>query len=251
MAFAPLSIATRSNAGTGSENQRPRNHAKKLMVCIACICSVVTLLADVVTGTSIGSGNTVTFSFDPVGIPGGPPPAWGRECGLFIIGATSGSALWYQTLDTPSSKGFKFALDFMLGRTAMADGTFFSFAVSKAAGASPPMTAGTPLNWREYVKRFGNLYKLMFVVGEGESETVWYYPEFGTIQPLVVYRPVVTYDILHQQVRWEVDGIQIGAMTMSPNHLQTVQHQVIGSSGSSTARYTTFLVDRVEWEEVQ
>lgn len=225
--------------------------AKTLMLLLACSMNAVSLFADITTGTSIGNGNIVSFAFDPLGIPGGAPPGWGNECGLFVIGSTSGAALWYQTLDNASTKGYKLALDFMLGRTAMSDGTAFSFAVSKASGVTPPMTVGTPVNWRQYLQRFGNVYKLMFVVGEGEHETVWYYPELESIQPLVVYRPVVTYDILHQQVTWEVDGIQVGSMPMSPHHEQTVQHQVIGSSGSSTARNTTFLIDRVVWAEIQ
>lgn len=221
------------------------------LVFIVCLLSVVTLFADVTTGVSIGEGNTVSFSFNPINIPGGPPPGWGNMCGLFVIGQTSGGALWYQTLEPPSTKGYVFALDFMLGRTAMADGSLFSFAVSKATGPAPP-TPGTPLNWRQYVVRIGNLYKLVFVVGEGDHQISWYYPKaLESIRTLVVYRPQVTYDIAHQQVMWEVDGIQVGAMPMSPGHPQTVQHQVIGSSGSSTARNTTFLVDRVKWVEIQ
>ncbi len=194
------------------------------------------------TGTLLGPGNAMTFDFHTADLVN-PPPGWGETCGAFVIGAQSGAAMWYQQYPVPNTRGYVTDLDFMLAGTAMADGTSITIAVSKAQGDI--FTAQR--NWRLYFRRVGLSYEFLFVIDEDDEQVVW---RHGPIVVGQVYHPRMTYDIVHQQIAFEVDGILVNRVAMIPGNPQDVTTTFVGSSKSSDGRNTIFMVDNVRWREV-
>jgi hypothetical protein len=194
------------------------------------------------TGTLLGPGNAMSFDFHTADMVN-PPPTWGERCGAFVIGPDSGAAYWYQQYPVPSTRGYITDLDFMLAGTAMADGTSITIAISKAHGDI--LTAQR--NWRLYFHRVGLSYEFMFVIDEDDEQAVWRY---GPIVVGQVYHPRMTYDIVHHQIAFAVDGVLVNRVAMIPGNPQDVATTIVGSSKSSDGRDTIFLVDNVMWREV-
>ncbi len=199
------------------------------------------------TDTLIGSGNAISFEFDTSNIGGGPPLGWGTQCGVFVIGATSGTALWYQQNETASTKGYITELDYILASTSMVDGSAITIAISKAQGD----LFTTQRNWRLYFYRTGSDYRFLFVIDEDAEQIVWRYPSSGSISLGTVYRHHIEYDIQNKKIVWGVNGVLVDFTALIPGNPQNVATKILGSSGSSDGRNTVFLIDRVMWQEIE
>ena len=211
---------------------------------LSALIPVMVMPVPFVTGTILGPGNVMSFSFNPSAFPGGAPAGWGQECGLFIVGPHDGGAFWYMKRD-PTTTGAKIGLEFLLLQSRMEVGKAVTIAISKA---DAPDMYSADRNWRLYLINLGDAYRFYIVVGEDDETHVVRFSD--PVKFRQVYKHKVTYDIGRALVTWELDGVAIHSVDFVSTSPLNMRYHFIGSSGSSSGRNIIFAVDNVTLEDL-
>ena len=197
-----------------------------------------------------------TNSLDPNFTSPDLPTSWGTKSALVTIGPDQGAAFWMTRDGAESPSGYEFSGSFMVetdgmsgtGSGGLADaigGTPITLFISKPADWSGPLAA-----WRLYMTEENGQLELALVLGldtntNNSSGAVYKVP----INIHQAYDVSVNYDTAHRYYSWSLDGQLEGAGDM-PSDWPLIGTEIIGSSGSSTGRNSSYAVDNVGWVAV-
>ena len=198
-----------------------------------------------------------TNSLDPNFTSLDLPASWGTKSALVTIGPDQGAAFWMKRDAAESRNGYNFSASFMVENDGMVDGTGgnglagaiggtdITLFISKPTDWSGPLAA-----WRLYIAQENGQLELALVLGVNtDAKTL-----SGTVYKVPMnlhqaYDVSIVYDTAHRFYSWSNDG-QLKAVGNMPTDWPSIGTEIIGSSGSSTGRNSSYVVDNVSWTEL-
>ena len=190
------------------------------------------------------TGNGLNWSFNNTKLPN-IPEAWGPTSAIVIIGEASpaGTALRGRShLNNPT--GYITRLDLYVVSSAMADGEFVSVAVGKGNGPLDFQDALTPIAYYVRLINIGGELKLMisYPTNHGQVDQTW----SGVVLLQTAYEIYIEYALVGTpHTIFKINGATVAYVRHDASAVQSIGTLVLGSSGGSTGRNVTYLLDRI------
>jgi hypothetical protein len=177
--------------------------------------------------------------------PSVAPATWGTRSAAFVVGPAYGSAYLVNRTQIDSPTGYHFTASLIIIRDGLLEGKGITLFISK-----PGIGSGNLAAWRLYMTQVNGELNLVLVLGlntsiNNPSAALFYVP----ITTGEVYDVAITYDTRRRFYLWSVNGAVQAAAEM-PCDYPLIGARFIGSSGSSTGRNSTYIVDNVRWYEL-
>lgn len=197
----------------------------------------------------IGASNQFNADFDTSLLPGGAPAGWGLQCAHIVIGGEVGAGAYYTKGNAliGSYKGFTTRASIMLiSENLENESGNLTFIFAKPLGS----VLGSVANWRLFViqQSPGNL---VFLFGVGNDAAFHTWPAAGSLSLGTVYRHIVVYNFVTATYTWTVNGNAAGNGSIDPTWAQTIAWKVHGMSLSSVGIGSEYMLDEINWTEIQ
>lgn len=187
------------------------------------------------------AGNGIDPDFDNTGISA-VPFSWGDTSLAVAVGADNGTALRGRTY-LNNRVGYVSRMYFMLVGSSMEPGTFVSVNVMKGISSLPFYDDNVPIG--AYIKLANvdgtHKFQIVYPTNSGEATATW----SGSVTPGAIYELYIEYNVVGQYLVFKVNSETVVQHTFDAAAVQSVGTLVIGSSGGSTGRNITYLIDRI------